>query len=186
MIYVLQVRSGKESEGITFMGAVVDNEYYTDAYFPTRRMQRKCRGQWTEITEKLIPGYVFVETEDPKGLYMQLKKVPRLTKLLGCDIENDEIRRLTERDERWLRQMMGGRDGQYMDPKLRGEVGLTLVSIDDNNVVHILEGPLQGVEGHILKYNLHKRFAAVETEFMGQSTILHMGIVIAEKEEKDF
>ena len=77
--------------------------------------------------------------------------------------------------------MMGGKEGQYMDPKLRGEVGMTLVSVDDDNVVHILEGPLQGFEGHILKYNLHKRYADVELDFMGQRTVLHMGIVIREK-----
>ncbi len=181
MIYVLQVRSGKESEVVTFMESLVSREYFTDAYFPTRRMQKKYRGKWNEVTEKLIPGYVFVEADDPEKLYMQLKKVPRLTKVLGRDVEEQAIRALTPRDERWLRQMMGGREGQYMDPKLRGEVGLTLVSIDDDGVVHILEGPLKGVEGHILKYNLHKRYADVETEFMGQRTVLHMGIVITEK-----
>ncbi len=185
MIYVLQVRSGKESEVITFMNVLVDKSLFNDAYYPTRKMMKKYRGKWNEVTEKLIPGYVFVESDEPVKLYMQLKKVPRLTKLLGRDVDRDEIRRLTERDERWLRQMMGGKEGQYMDPKLRGEVGLTLVSIDDDGVVHILEGPLKGVEGHIIKYNLHKRFAAVETEFMGQKTVLHMGIVIAEKREED-
>ena len=180
MIYVMQVHSGKESEICTFMHNLVDREFYTDAYYPTRRMQKKFRGRWTEITEKLIPGYIFVETSDPVQLYIELKKSPRLTKLLGFDKEERSICELSSRDERWLRQMMGGRDGQYMDPKLRGEVGLTLVSVDDDRTVHILEGPLKGMEGHILRYNLHKRYADVEMEFMGQRTVLHMGIVITE------
>ncbi len=182
MIYVLQVMTGRESEVITFMEALVDKEYYNDVYYPTRKMQKKFKGQWNEVTEKLIPGYIFVESDEPVKLYQQLKRVPRLTKLLGRDPDEKEIQRLTERDERWLRKLMGVREGQKnQDPHLRGEVGLTLVSIDDDNVVHILEGPLKGVEGHILKYNLHKRFAAVEMDFMGQKTVLHMGIMIAEK-----
>ncbi len=183
MIYVLQVRSGTESEVVTFMDETVEKGIYDDAYYPTRVMQKKYRGKWTEVKEKLIPGYVFVETTDPSGLYMQLKKVPRLTKLLGREDEgNAGIQKLSERDERWLLKMMGGREGQYMDPKLRGEVGLTLVSVDDENKVHILEGPLQGLEGNILRYNLHRRYADVEMEFMGQRTVLHMGIVITDRD----
>ena len=183
MIYVLQVRTGMESETVSFIDTLVDHETYRDVYFPTRVMRKKFHGHWQEVQEKLLPGYIFIDTDNIKDMSLALKKVPRLTKALGRDEDNEFFgQELSKSDERWLRQVMGGRESQYMDPILRGKVGLTLVEVDEENHVKILEGPMQNMEGNILHYDLHRRFADIEVEFMGQRTIIHLGIVIKGKD----
>jgi len=48
----------------------------------------KIQGQWTLITSRLFPGYVFVETERITDFFMRLKRIDAMTKLLctGEDI----------------------------------------------------------------------------------------------------
>ena len=185
MIYVMQVRTGTETETEQMVRLLLEPTLYQDVYFPIRVMKRKQQGEWQEVKEKLLPGYVFIEAEDSESLYIGLKKVPRLTKLLGYT--QDGISVLDERDASWLNRIMRERDGQYQeDAALRHEVGLTLVSVEETaegRKIKILEGPLKEVEGMILRYDLHRRRAEVEVEFMGQRTVLHMGIVIQGEEK---
>lgn len=185
MIYVIQVRSGKEAETKEFMEALIDRALLSDVFYPTRLMNKRFHGQWTEVREKLIPGYLFVESEKPGELHKELKRIPRLTKMLGTERTSgkEEIvfKELSKEEVDWLEKMMGGKDNQYMDPKLRHEVGLTLVDVEETSEgrkITILEGPLKNVEGNIRKYDLHRRRAEVEVELMGLKTILYMGVVI--------
>ena len=184
---------------------MVEKSLCRAAYHPTRRMLKKRGGVWREVTEKLLPGYIFVETKDPGELYLKLKRVPRLTKFI--DKDEDAIRPLPEKDKEWLVKMMRGKEGQMsLDSKLRNEVGLTLVEVEelpeDGNSgakpisstidgvkpefttgkyrIRILEGPLENCEGKIKKIDLHRRRAEVVMEFMGQKTTLFMGIYIKE------
>ena len=41
------------------------------------------------------------------------------------------------------------------------------------------------MQGQIRKINLHKRRAEVEVDFMNQKTVIHLGIEILEKSEKE-
>ncbi len=52
-----------------------------------RYMKKKLRGKWTEIHEKLLPGYVFITGDQIREVYLELKRVPMAIKLLGKDGE---------------------------------------------------------------------------------------------------
>ncbi|WP_443029438.1 KOW motif-containing protein [Sporofaciens musculi] len=54
------------------------------------------------------------------------------------------------------------------------------MAVGENQRIKIISGPLKNLEGQIKKINLHKRIAIVEAEFMGNRTLLHLGIEIAE------
>ena len=56
------------------------------------------------------------------------------------------------------------------------EVEISKVTVEEGNQIRILEGPLKNLEGKIKKVNLHKRVAAVEMEFMGNKSVVHLGI----------
>ena len=55
---------------------------------------------------------------------------------------------------------------------------MSQVAVGEGRQVRILSGPLKNLEGKIQKINLHKRIAIVETEFMGNRSLLHLGIEI--------
>ena len=71
---------------------------------PCYEERRKVRGDWRTLQRILFPGYVFLITEQVEQLYMELKKVIGLTRLLGT---GDEVIALTERETDFLRKFGG-------------------------------------------------------------------------------
>ena len=51
--------------------------------FPLKEREKKFHGSWHLVTERVYPGYLFLKTEDAEQLFFQLKRIPKLTKLLG-------------------------------------------------------------------------------------------------------
>lgn len=172
MYYVLQVASGTEEKVEEQIRTMVDKKMYGGCFHPMRYMRKKFRGEWTEVYEKLLPGYVFITSDRIKKLYLELKRVPMVTKLLGKDGEC--FTTLSDQETDWLEQVMELTDG-------RMEVPVSQISVSENNVVTILSGPLRNVEGQIKKINLHRRIAEIEVDFMKRKTVVHLGIEMVEK-----
>ena len=173
--YVIQVAPGKEEETERFIGERVSQEWYFSCFHPVRHVRKKFRGMWKDRQEKLLPGYVFIESENARELYMDLKNIPMMTKLLGW--EGEFVTALTEQEADWLEKIASvDRDG-----KITGEVNLSLVEVGENDEVKILSGPLKDMVGMVRKINMHKRIAEVEVVFMGRKIVLHLGIEIVEK-----
>ncbi len=168
MWYVMQVMSRQEGRTVRMLEQSLSREILTRCLIPMRRRKKKFHGQWQEVTEMLFPGYVFLVTDTPQLLYDELKNVPAMTKLLGsCE---EPFTPLSEPDVQFLMKLQGDKD--------IGETGLSQVAVGEGRQVRILSGPLKNLEGKIQKINLHKRIAIVETEFMGNRSLLHLGIEI--------
>lgn len=125
--------------------------------------------------EKLLPGYVFMNSENAEELYFALRHIPMLTKVLGRD--SDHFTALSDRETEWLEALVPvGQDG-----KITGEVPLSQITVTENDKIKILSGPLRDMEGRVKRINLHKRFAEVEVELMGRMIIIHLGIEMVEE-----
>ena len=169
--YVIQVAPGKEAETEELIRCMIDPDLYTDLFHPKRFLRKKFRGKWQDVHEKLLPGYVFLETEEIRKVYLAMKRVPKLTKFLGR--EEDSFYPLTKEERSWLSAITGNSPGH--------EVNLSDVIIEENRNVRIVSGPLIYMEGKIKKVNLHRRIAEVEVEFMGRPMVLNLGIDILEQ-----
>lgn len=180
MYYVLQVAPGTETKTETHISSILSRELYGECFHPTRHMRKKFHGIWKDIHEKLLPGYVFITTDDIRKLYMELQKIPLLTKLLGK--EDEYFAQLKDRDAEWLERLMGqngsrtdGEEGEWH------EVSLSQVSVEEGSGVRVVSGPLKDMDGMIKKINLHKRMAEVEVEFMNRRTVIYLGIELLKK-----
>ena len=184
MYYVIYVNARNESGAKELIGRYIPDSLYSDCFYPVRLMKKKLRGKWTIVHERLIPGYIFIESDDVKSLYKELRKLPMFLRLLGKEEseEDIDIYPLSEEEVNWLKTLTGNKDKSSDD---NHEVGLSQVGFDENDNVIIMSGPLLGMQGQIKKINLHKRIAEVEVEFMNQKTIIHLGIEILEKSEKE-
>ena len=87
MWYVIQTRSGDEQEIKLYIESSIETEIckvilplYEDVY--------RKGGTGHIAIKKLFPGYLFIETEDPKEGYKTIRKVPRFTRMLSME-END-------------------------------------------------------------------------------------------------
>lgn len=85
MWYVVQVYGGREESTAGLMKQWVSRQFLTDCFIPVRERERKFHGKWNFVREVLFPGYIFVESSAPGKLFGELKRVPRLTRLLGGD-----------------------------------------------------------------------------------------------------
>lgn len=167
MYYVLQVAAGTEDRVEEQIHMMVKKGLYDRCFHPMRHMKKKIRGEWREIHEKLLPGYIFITSDRVKDLYLELRQVLLVTKLLGKD--GEYFAALSDCEIAWLEKITGTAYGT-------SEAELSQISISENDAVTILSGPLKNVEGQIRKINLHRRIAEVEVQFMNRKTIIHLGI----------
>ncbi len=185
MYYVIQTAPGMEEKTEIFIQKMIPDELYTQCFHLTRRRRKKFHGQWKDVLEKLLPGYVFIISEDIIALYLELKKVPVLTKMLGK--EDVRFTPLTNKDIEWLMRLtdngVPARDSTHKIGEIRAEIGLSQISVSAKDEIVIISGPLKGMEGMVKKINLHKRIAEVEVDFMNRKTIIYLGIEMIENKE---
>lgn len=175
MYYVIQVAPGKEADTERYITERVEPELYSSCFHPVRCVRKKFHGEWKDKHEKLLPGYVFINSENAEDLYQALKSIPMLTKFLGWNLEC--VTALNKRETEWLETLVSaGRDSM-----ITGEVPLSQIEVNENDEIKILSGPLQNMEGMVKRINLHKRIAEVEVEFMERKTVIHLGIEMIEK-----
>ena len=179
--YVIQISPGMEDKTETMIREMITGEVCNCCFHPIRHVRKKFHGQWVDRHEKLLPGYVFIISNNIRRLSQELKKVPVLTKLLGR--EGDLFVPLSPGEVEWMRQIMDG----WPDENSTGigtaqEVKLSQVKVTKNDMVEILSGPLKNMEGRIKKIHLHKRIAEVEVDFMGRKAVIHLGVELVGKQ----
>ena len=182
MYYVIYVNARNESGAKELIGRYIPDALYSDCFYPVRLMKKKLRGRWTIVHERLIPGYIFIESDDVKSLYKELRKLPMFLRLLGKEEseEDIDIYPLSDEEVRWLKVLSQGKDTK----ENKHLIELSRVGFDENDEIIVLDGPLLGLQGKIKKINLHKRVAEVELKFMNQDVIFFLGIDIIEKTVK--
>lgn len=185
MYYVIQVASGMEDRVEEQIGIIIEKGLYEGCFHPIRRVKKKIRGEWKELREKLLPGYVFITSDEVGELYQKLRDVPAFTKMLGKDGEG--FLPLADHEVEWLKRITG-LGGCKSSSKNRNskdmEVQISQVSVSEDDEITILSGPLKNMEGYIKKIDLHRRIAKVEVDFMNRKTMIHLGIEMVEKKNK--
>lgn len=167
MWYVIQVRTGTE-EKIRFQcEAKIPKKVLEHCFIPHYEERRKIQGTWRTLEKILFPGYVFLITENVEELFLQLKKIIGLTKLLGT---GNEITALTESETAFLKRFGGEEQIVRMSE-----------GIIEGSRTKILSGPLMGMEGQIRKIDRHKRKAWLEVEMFGRTQLVEIGLEITMK-----
>ncbi len=172
MWYVIQVRTGTEEEIVRkcrneYRGKKINRDVLHECFVPYVEERKKLGGEWKTLRKVLFPGYVFLDSEDTDALYMELKKVSGLTKLLSV---GDEVVPLTEKETAFIMRF-GGPDHV---------VGMS-EGIIEGSQVRVLSGPLMGMEALIKKIDRHKRKAWLEVELFGAKRLVEAGLDIPVK-----
>ena len=83
MWYVIQTTTGREEELTDVLKSMLPQTICEKSFFIRRETCWRLKGKHKIQQEVLFPGYVFVQTQAPETLFYQLKKVPKLSKLLS-------------------------------------------------------------------------------------------------------
>lgn len=168
MWYVMQVATGKEESVRQVCKKYLAEESYMDIFIIRFNRAKRYFGKWHRECEIMFPGYLFIDTENPRDVYEELKQVPEITKLLGRDAE--EFQPIEQHKENMFKQLLN------IDYEIDISKGIIL-----GDKVIVTEGPLKGNEGMIRKINRHKRIAVLSLEMFGQSTDVTVGLEIIDK-----
>ena len=139
MWYVLQTMTGREEELVHYIEEIVPKELYTDcfvAYY--ERVWRKQQESVVHV-ERLFPGYVFIVSDMPKELYLCLKKVPAMSKMIADG--NFDFLSIEEEEEAFFANML----------KNQHIVRLSYVELDGKGRILRVCGPLKEYADSIVK-----------------------------------
>lgn len=171
MWYVIQTVTGKEEELIAFIRTVLNKELYADCFIIKTEWLKRLGGEWLTQVEPLFPGYVFIETERPKDVFMELKCIPRFTRMLGN--ENFEFVAVRKEEKELLELLLCG------ERDLITLVGLTMAP---SGLIQKIEDKYQFLYNHIIRLNLHKRYLIIKVKICGVIKTVKLGIHIMEDE----
>ncbi len=171
-LVVVQTMTGKEDLLITYLEKIESvQSLVMDTFFPKRQVKKRFHGKWNTVTERLFPGYLFIETGDSEQLFLNLKHVPMLSKMLG-DVEVSFIA-LSPEEESFIRRI-GRARGDHC-------IGISTVRIESDapyqkgDRVTVISGDLADFQGEVIGYDFRRKKAMIQTQMFG-GTVIHVGI----------
>jgi transcriptional antiterminator NusG len=129
-------------------------------YFPQKRLDIKRGGRIKQSTSAVYPGYIFIEADNDGQLLSHLWAFRRTKGFYRFLLSNQEIIPLADRDLRLVLHFI----------KNTGPVaGRSKVYFDENSRIIVMEGPLLGLEGRIIKVNKRKGRAKIKLDLYDDS-----------------
>lgn len=160
--YALQVRTRAEDK---YMNLFRSTNPWAELslYFPKRRLKIRRAGDTIDSVTPIFPGYVFVGSEEPLPytVYSALKRTAGFFRFLKSDTG--------------LRPMEGRDLSVVLHFVRTGPVAeSSKVYFDDNDRIVVEEGPLKGLEGHIVKVDKRKGRAKVKLDLYEDSFFIDL------------
>ncbi len=165
LYFALQVRTGKEAQVIS-----IARRRHPEAslLWPRRRLRIRRGGEWKDSLAPLFPGYLFLRADDFEDIpWRQLRLLPDFIRFLPA---NDRIVPLDERDQTTLTHFLSF--GEVVDK--------SVVTFDENRRIRVVNGPLQGLEGRIVKVDRRKGRAKVRLDIYADAFEIDFGFEILE------
>ncbi len=165
--YVIQVFTGEENHTVDMCKIIVSSSKEHEFFIPETDRRKRYYGKWHNIRKPMFPGYVFISSENIDELYEELKRVPKLTKLLKT---GETIIPISSGEEMLIKRLT---DSEYI-------AHMSLGYIEGDKLV-IEEGPLVGMEAMVKHIDRHKRTAILTVDMFGSPQDITMGLEILRK-----
>jgi transcriptional antiterminator NusG len=156
--YALQVRTRGEEKYIRLVRAL-HPELRFPLHFPQRQLYIRRQGKAAESRAAIFPGYIFVEAGDDEELLRHQWAFRRTEGFFRFLRSNQNIRPL------------GGRDLElvlHFIKRVGPLAGKSRVYFENERIV-VLDGPLSGLEGKIVKVDKRKGRAKIKLDLYDDS-----------------
>lgn len=175
---MLQVFTREEEKFLTLvrtsLRTAVPSQSETGSFlWPRRTLTIRRKGKTQKQLAPIFPGYIFYEAKElPPDVYWAIKKTSGFVRFLK---DNQHIEPLSGEDKGLLLHFLSF-----------GEIVETsTVSFDDNNRIVVIDGPMRGLEGAIVKVNRRKKRAKVRLTLYEQSFLVDFGFEFLKKKRSD-
>ena len=163
--YVIQVMTGDEERVRRLAGPVLQ-ENEAEILWPRRSLNIRRRGKIVHSVAPVFPGYVILETPElTPDLLLAVRRTPGVIRFLR---NNDDIRRVEGQELAMIRHLLGF-----------GEIAAqSRVRFDENSRIVVVDGPLSGLEGRIVKVDKRKGRAKVKLDLYDESFLIDFGFTV--------
>lgn len=160
--FVVQVRTGEEDHFLRRVRPSIAEDRVR-ILWPRRRLSIRRRGRTHQVMSPIFPGYVFIESDTlDLETYWIVRRTDGFLRFLP---DNQDVRPLAHTDRRLLMHFLSF--GEVVEK--------STVSFTDNARIHVLEGPLKGLEGRIVKVDRRKGRAKVKLDLYNESFLVDFG-----------
>ena len=169
--YAAQIHTGREQKFIDQVKQQLPLESSVRQFiFLQRELHVQRQGIMKDELQPLFPGYIFIETDD------------------SIDIPAQELMRRSEFFYRFLKSNqnitpLGAHDLQllkhFMD--FGEKAGSSNVYFDENQRIAVIDGPLKGLEGYIIKVDKRKRRAKIRIIFEESPVVMDLAFNVINK-----
>jgi transcriptional antiterminator NusG len=172
--YAIQVKTRSENKFIKLFRAM-HPEIAFPIYFPQRRLDIRRGGVVKPSMSAVFPGYIFIEAdcdEEIKERQWDFRRTEGFFRFLRS---NQEITPLADRDLELVLHFI----------KNAGPVaGRSKVYFNDNSRIVVVEGPLMGLEGRIVKVDRRKGRAKVSLDLYNDSFAIDLAFEVIGSAER--
>lgn len=169
--YVLFVKAGKERKVEQYLRKQLDADISVP-FIPLQEILFRRSGTVKREIRFLFPGYVFIESilSDQQFIQEISPVITRCSDIFGLlKYSNTEIS-MKESEKNMLISLC---NNEYCIEASYG--------IIEGDKIHIIDGPLKGMESIVRKVNRHKREALIEIEIMGDVRLVTVALETVEK-----
>jgi transcriptional antiterminator NusG len=158
--YAIQVKTRAEEKYINLVKALHPEISGLEIYFPRRNIDIRRKGATVHTSSGIFPGYVFAEVEDEDDILRYQWAFRRTDGFFRFLRSNQNICALADKD---LEVVL------HFIKKIGPVAGKSRVYFDENSRIIVIEGPLMGLEGKIIKVDKRKGRAKIKLDLYDDS-----------------
>ena len=167
--YAIQVKTRAEQQYIRLFRAL-NPDCTIEIFFPRRALPIRRKGVIIQSNPPVFPGYIFLECEeaDLNHCQWQFRRTSGFYRFLKS---NQNIMPLSGKDLETVLHFI----------KRTGPIaGISRVFFDENARITVVDGPLAGLEGNIIKVDKRKRRAKIKLDLYDDSFTIDLGYELIE------
>jgi transcriptional antiterminator NusG len=166
--YAIQVKTRQEEKFLRLLKAL-HPDITLPLHFPKRRLDIRKGGKIIPSTHAVFPGYIFIEAESDEVILACQWEFRRTDGFYRFLRSNQQISPLTDRDLELVLHFINN----------AGPVaGRSKVYFNENSRIVVVEGPLLGLEGKIVKVDKRKERAKVILDLYNDSYSIDLGFEV--------
>ena len=166
--YVLQTKTGGEEKLADMIRKLLAPELYEECFTVYFEQLWRRRGHALVHVERAFPGYIFITSDRPEELYLSLKRVPAMSRLLADD--SLFFLALDPAEADFLQRIM---DADHV-------IRLSYLATDGHGrVMHVTE-PLKSCMQQVVRYNYRKRNVIIRLSLAGAEKQVMLGIILTD------
>jgi transcriptional antiterminator NusG len=157
--YAIQVRTRGELKYLRLLRAL-HPELTIPLHFPQRALDIRRAGKIIHSKAAIFPGYIFAEIEDTDSIFRYHRDFRRTDGFFRFLRSNQDISPLQGKDLELVLHFI-----RNVGPL----AGKSRVVFDENSRIIVIEGPLSGLEGKIIKVDKRKGRAKIKLDLYDDS-----------------